>query len=633
MPYKRQHKTNYLELDPEPFLAAKAPARTSRPQPVPAKKSAGGKKRHFSPARRSPNLRSRATLKIAGRQTSAPSSRPTAPVGNNVRFGALGGLEEIGRNMSFFEYKNEIIVIDAGLEFPDAETPGVDYIIPNIEYFEGKKQNIKALIITHAHLDHIGALPYIIEKLGNPTIYTTKLTKEIIKRRQEDFPNLPKLDFEIIQNRDKIKISEHFEVEFFGIIHSIPDTVSLLLKTPAGNFVYATDVKFDYDENDKPIGLDEFKWAGQHDINALFLESTNAHVSGTSVPEKLVEKNIDEIFIKAKGRIIIGTFASMITRIAEIVKIAEKHGRKVFFSGLSMKTNVQIAQNLGFLKVGKGTVVPIEEINRYKDDKILILSTGAQGEPNASLMKIVSGEHRQVQIKPGDTIIFSSSVIPGNEKQVQILKDNLARQGAKIYHSLIVDLHASGHGTGEELQTILKLVKPKYLIPIHGQYFMRATHAELAYEAGLAKGHALMVDNGQIIEFTKDQAKITEETVPAFYVMVDGLGVGDVGEIVMRDRRLLAQEGMVVIISTLDRKTGRFLKNPDIISRGFIYLRENKELVEELRNKIKNIVHRIPRLQTIEPDYLKSLMRDQIGAFLYNKTKRRPMILPVIIEV
>ncbi len=550
-----------------------------------------------------------------------------------VRFIALGGLEEIGRNMSVFEYKDDIILFDAGIQFPEEDTPGIDYIIPNTEYLEANKHKIKALIITHAHYDHIGAIPYIMGKIGNPTIYTTALAKEIIKKRQDEFTNAPKLDFEIIKNHDTVKISNNFELTFFGVIHSIPDTVSVLIKTPVGNIVYSTDVKFDYDEKGNPLGLDDFGWAGKHKIHTLFLESTNAEVQGISASEKLVEKNIEEIFKKTKGRLIIGTFASMLTRLAEIIKIAEKYDRKVFVSGMSMKTNLQIAQNLGYIKIKKGTLLSLDEIHKYKDDKILVLSTGAQGEPNASLMKVVNGEHRQLQIKAGDTVVFSSSVIPGNERQVQVLKDNLSRQGAKVFHSKIVDLHASGHATGDELKEVIKLVKPNYYIPIHGQYFMRALNAELAQDVGVPKENALLLDNGEVVEIYKDRAKRTEETVPAYYVMVDGLGVGDVGEIVMRDRRVLAQEGMVVVIATLDRKTGRFLKNPDIISRGFIYLRENKELVEDLRKKIRSIVSRIPRYQSIEPDYLKSLMRDQIGQFLYNKTKRRPMILPVVVQV
>jgi ribonuclease J len=550
-----------------------------------------------------------------------------------VKFFALGGLEEVGRNMSVFEYKDEIVVFDAGLQFPEEDQPGIDFIIPNVEYLAANKRKIKGLVLTHAHYDHIGALPYIIEKLGNPTIYTTALTKEIVKKRQEEFTNAPKLDFEVVKNRDKVKISDNIELEFFGIIHSIPDTVSVLLKTPLGNFVYSTDVKFDYDEKGNPLGMEEFEWVAGKNISALFLDSTNAESVGQSISEKTVVENIDELFKKAKGRIIVGIFASLLTRIEEVIKIAEKHGRKVAFSGLSMKTNIQIAQNLNYVKIKKGTIIPLEEIHKYKDDKILILSTGAQGEPNASLMKIANGEHRHVQIKPGDAIIFSSSIIPGNERAVQVLKDDLCRQGAKIYHSKLIELHASGHATGDELKKIIKIVNPKFFIPIHGHYFMRAISAELAQEAGVKEKDAILVDNGQIVEFFKDGFKISEETVPAYFIMVDGLGVGDVGEVVMRDRRVLAQEGMVVIIATLDRRTGKFLKNPDIISRGFIYLREHKEFVEELRKRVKNLIDRIPRHQQIDSDYVKALIRDQVGLFLYNRTKRRPMVLPVVIEV
>lgn len=550
-----------------------------------------------------------------------------------VKFCALGGLEEVGRNMMFFEYDNEIIVIDVGFQFPEDDTPGIDFIIPNVSYLEAKKENIKAVILTHAHYDHIGAIPYLIGKIGNPPIYTTALTKEIIVKRQEEFTNAPKLNVTVIKNRDKAKLSKYFEAEFFGVSHTIPDTTGVVLKTPVGNLVHFAEMKFDYDKAGNPQGLDEFERIGKLDAHTLFLDSTNAEVPGFSISERIVEKNLEEIIRKAEGRVIVGAFASLLTRIAEIIKIAERYDRKIAISGLSMKTNIQIAQNLGYIKIRKGTLISLEEINKYKDDKILILSTGAQGEPNASLTKVVSGENRHLEIKPGDVIIFSSSVIPGNERPVQILKDNLTRQGAKVYHSKLVDIHSSGHAPQEELKIIMKLIKPKFLVPIHGYYFMRAANAELARDVKIPKENIILADNGQILEIAKNKIRISEETIPAFYVMVDGLGVGDVGEVVMRDRRVLAQEGMVVIIATLDRRTGHFLKNPDIISRGFIYLRENKDLVEEVRKKIRGIIGRIPRYQQPEPDYIKSLIRDQIGQFLYNKTKRRPMILPVVIEV
>lgn len=550
-----------------------------------------------------------------------------------VRFVALGGLEEVGRNMMFFEYKDEIIVIDMGLQFPEEDTPGIDYIIPNTSYLETKKRNIKAIIITHAHYDHIGAVPYLIGKIGNPPIYTLPLTKEMLVKRQEEFTNAPKLDIHIIKNHDRIKFSDHFEGEFFGVSHTIPDTTGVILKTPVGNLVHFAEMKFDYDKAGKPQGLEEFERVGRIGVHTLFLDSTNAEVPGFSLSERIVEKNLEDIIKKAEGRIVIGAFSSLLTRIGEIIKIAEKYDRKVAISGLSMKTNIQIAQNLGYIKIPKGMLIALEEIHKYRDDKVLVLSTGAQGEPNASLMKIVNGENRFLEIKPGDTVVFSASIVPGNERSVQFLKDNLTRQGAKVYTSKLVDVHSTGHAPQEELKAIMKMVKPKYLIPIHGYYFMRAANAELAKEIKIPKENIFLIDNGQVVEISKDGCKITEENAPAFYVMVDGLGVGDVGEVVMRDRRVLAQEGMVVIITTLDRRTGRFLKNPDIISRGFIYLRENKDLVEEVRKRIRGIIDRIPRYDQLDPDYVKSLIRDQIGQFIYTKTRRRPMILPVVIEV
>jgi len=340
-----------------------------------------------------------------------------------------------------------------------------------------------------------------------------------------------------------------------------------------------------------------------------------------------------ELFKNSEGRIIIATFASLITRIAEIIKIAEKLGRKVAVSGYSMKANVQISKNLGFIKAKPETIISLEEISKFPDQKILILSTGAQGESNASLMKIINGEHRYVRIKKGDTVIFSSSVIPGNERSVQMLRDNLARQGAVVFNSKIIDIHASGHAPEEDLKLVMKLVKPKYIMPVHGYYFMRATNVNHAKKIGIPESNCILLDNGQVAELTPNSFHVTSEKVPSFYIMVDGLGVGDVEEVVLRDRRALAQEGMAVIVLVIDRKRGRLIKSPDIISRGFIYLKEHQEILDEIRKKIRGLISRIPNYQPLDPDYIKGLVRDQIGQFLYQKTRRRPMILPVIIEI
>ena len=550
-----------------------------------------------------------------------------------LRFIPLGGLEEVGRNMMFFEYKDEIVIIDAGLQFPEETTPGIDYIIPNVNYLESKKGNIKGLIITHGHYDHIGAIPYIIHKLGHPTIYAAPITREIIIKRQEDFANQPRLKIEAIKHGDKINLGRYFEAEFFNLAHTIPDTTGVILNTPMGRMVHFVDFKFDYDHEGHPLGLDDYARIGKLGVHTLFMDSTNAEQIGYSVSERLVEKNLEELFKNSPGRIVVGTFASLITRLGEMIKIAGRLKRRVFVSGYSMKTNLQIAQNLGYLKFEKGAILPIEELHKYKDDKVIILCTGAQGEPNATLMRVANGEHKFIKTKPGDTIVLSSSIIPGNEHAVQVLKDNLTRQGARVCQSTHIDIHSSGHAPKEELKKVVQLIKPRYLIPVHGYFFMRAANRENAIEAGLARENIFLMDNGQVAELTPDSLRITDKTVDAFYVMVDGLGVGDVGEVVLRDRRILAQEGMVVMVLTLDRERGRLLKNPDIISRGFIYLKENQEMLDQIRAKLRHLLDQIPRHQSLDADYLKSLIRDQVGQFLYSKTKRRPMVLPVVIEV
>ena len=551
----------------------------------------------------------------------------------SLRFVPLGGLEEIGRNMMFFEYKNEIVIIDAGLQFPEEHTPGIDYIIPNTNYLEKNKEKIKGLIITHAHYDHIGAIPYIIDRIGSPTVYAAAIGKEIILKRQDDFPNVRKPNIEVVKHGTQVKLGKYFDVEFFNLDHTIPDTIGVVLKTPVGNAVHFVDFKFDYDEEGKAKNLNEYARIGNMGIHTLFIDSTNADEEGFSLSERIVEKNLEKLINEARGRVIIGTFGSLVTRLGEIIKIAPRLKRKVFVSGYSMKTNLQIAQNLGYIKPEKGLMLPLEELHKYKDEKVLILCTGAQGEPNATLMRIANGEDRWIQAKAGDTFLFSSSIIPGNERAVQTLKDNLCRQGAKVLQSKDIDIHSSGHAPKGEMQEVFRLVKPKFVVPVHGYYFKRAANKENAVEVGIPEKNVFLMDNGQVGELTKESFRISDQTIDAYYVMVDGLGVGDVSEVVLRDRRILSDEGMMVVICTIDKQRGHFLKKPDIISRGFIYLKDNQTMLEEIRHKLRHIVERIPRHQEVDPDYVKSLIRDQIGQFIYNKTKRRPMILPVMIEV
>lgn len=549
-----------------------------------------------------------------------------------LRYIPLGGLEEVGRNMCLFEYKDEIIIVDMGIQFPEEETPGIDFILPNIEYLVPKAKNIRAIILTHGHLDHIGAIPYLIEKLGNPPIYTTDLTAEMAKRRQQEFPNAHKLDINLIKNRDKVNVGKYFDLEFFGVAHTIPETMGVVIKTPAGNVVHFADFRIEYNDEGEPQGLDEYERIGKLGIHSFLIDSTNSQKAGVSVSENIVQKNLEELFSKAEGRIIVGTFSSMITRIAEMIEIAHRLGRVVAISGRSMQENLQIAQNLGYVKPPQDTLISLHELHKYRDNKIVILSTGAQGESNASLMRVIMGEHRQIQIKQGDTVVLSSSVIPGNERSVQNLRDNLARQGAVVYTSGLIDIHASGHAPQGDLKLVMKTINPKFVIPVHGYYFMRSLTGILAQEIGIPKENVAMLDNGQVAELTPGKIRVSTEQVPAYYVMVDGLGIGDVGEVVLRDRKMLAAEGMVVVIATIDKHTGRILKNPDIISRGFIYLKDNAEMLDEIRKRIRAMVGKI-NPQHIEADYLKSMIRDQIGQFLFTKTHRRPMILPVVIEV
>ncbi len=551
-----------------------------------------------------------------------------------VRFVALGGLDEIGRNMMFLEYKDEIIIIDVGLQFPETDTPGVDCIIPNVSYLEKKRKNIKAIVITHGHYDHIGALPYVLEKLGNPPIYTTLISKEVIMKRQDDFPNSPKPRFQLVKGGETHQLGRYFSATFFDVAHNIPDGVGIIFRTPAGNIVHPGEFKFDYNEDGTPRGIDTWKRVGDEGINLLMLDSTGAETPGYALSERVVEAELRKIFAAAEGRILVGTFASLIDRLGEIVKIAEELGRKVAISGLSMKTNLGIAQSLGYIHIKKDTIIPLEELHKHKDNKVMILCTGAQGEPKGSFMRIASGEHKQVKIKPGDTVVLSSSIVPGNEKPVQLLRDSMARQGALIFHHKMLAIHSSGHAPQEELKEVMRLVKPRNFLPIHGYYFMRWRNAKHAQEVlGISPNHAIVTDNGHVVEIYSDEVRQTAERIPVDYVMVDGLGVGDVGEVVLRDRISLSQEGMVVIITTIAKSDGRIIKNPDIISRGFIYLKEHQGLLDEIRKRIRGIIGRIPNKENLDSDYLKTLIRDQIGLFLFNKTKRRPMILPVIIEI
>ncbi|MEK7142128.1 MAG: ribonuclease J, partial [Patescibacteria group bacterium] len=449
-----------------------------------------------------------------------------------VRIIPIGGVEEIGRNMTVVEYGDEIIVIDAGIQFPEAETPGIDFIIPNTEYLEKNKSKIKALVISHGHMDHVGAIPYLIDKLGFPVIYTTRFSKAIIQKRQDEFRHTPTLKIEEVTSDSVINLGK-LKIKFFDITHAIPDAIGVIIETPYGNVIYPGDFRIELDENSNPVNTEHYQKLGKENNLVLFLESTNAEEPGFSIPEKVVYQNLEKIVVEAKNRIIIGMFSSHIERVIEIVKVAERCDKKVVIDGYSLKASFEIVKALGYFNPKKDVIVPIEKIDNYHPSKMIAICTGSQGEQNASLMRIASKKHKHLKITKDDTVILSSSVIPGNEKSIQSLKDNLSRQGARIIHYGVSSVHASGHACQEDLKLMVKMIKPKYLIPIHGNHFMLKTNADVAESVGMVKENIVVpFNNGVIIEADDEKIKMLKESVPANYVMVDGLGVGDVKEVV-----------------------------------------------------------------------------------------------------
>ena len=566
---------------------------------------------------------------------SSPTVR-TMKIQKNLRIIPLGGLGEVGRNMTLLEYQREILIIDMGFRMPEEDMLGIDYIVPNIEYLKGKQKNILGIVFTHGHYDHIGAVPYLIEKIWRPNLelYASPLTRGIILKRQGDFPLQPKLEIDEVKDGSEIKLGP-FKVLFFRQNHNIPDDLGLFIETPVGNILHTSDFKFDpAPVNDLPTNFEKLRDLAKRKILLLLSDSTGAEAEGHSLSEKEILENLEEIFKKAGGRIIAATFASLINRIQQIITLSEKYNRRVCIEGYSMKTNVEISRALGYIKSKKGTIISVKEIANYPDSKITILCTGAQGEGSAVLMRIALREHPFIRLKKGDTVILSSSVIPGNERTVQILKDGILRQKTKVFHYKMMDIHAGGHAQQEELKEMIKIMRPRFFLPIHGQYSMLVSHAELAKETGLPEKNIIVAENGQVINLFPERIFIERKTVPSNYVMVDGLGIGDVGEVVLRDRQMLARDGMFVIVVVVDRKTGQVKGSPDIISRGFVYLRESKELLRDTRRKVVEIVNRAAGSGgAVNWSYIKDEIRNKIGQFLYTKTKRRPIILPVVIEV
>lgn len=552
----------------------------------------------------------------------------------HIRIIPLGGVEEVGRNMTIVEYENDIVIIDAGLQFGSSETPGVNYLLPNTSYLEERKDKIRALVITHGHLDHIGALPYLIERLGNPPIYTREFGGMLIKKRHEEFPHLPALDMKIIGKEDgALPVGEHLKVRFFGLTHSIPDSSGAIIETPHGDLVFTGDVRVENDAGvADPAEEAQYSIFQQRKVLFLAMDSTGIERPGWSLSEKKVIESVDRIVKDTGGRILIATFASQVERIIAFIEIAKKYNRYVAIDGRSMKSNVEIIKKLRLSEVKHA--IPIEEVVDHAPNRVMILATGAQGEEFASLMRIANGTHKSVKLGRTDTIILSSSVIPGNERAVATLKDNLYRNNTKVITYLDSDVHTSGHGKRGELEWIHRHIPYTFFMPVHGNHYMLKMHAELAKNLGCPLERTIVPDNGSIIDIDPAAVKISALSIkaPASPLTVDGFAIGDMQDVVIRDRQMLAEEGMFVIVASVNASTGRLRKSPDIISRGFIYLRESQELLREVREVIKRSIENTTVGQRpIDFDTVKNVVTDEVSRFLLQRTAKRPIVIPVIL--
>ncbi|AJQ27668.1 MULTISPECIES: ribonuclease J [Pelosinus] len=542
----------------------------------------------------------------------------------------LGGLGEIGKNMTVVRYGDDIIVIDAGLMFPEDDMLGIDLVIPDISYLLENRDLVRGIILTHGHEDHIGALPYVLKQLNVP-VYGTRLTLGILEGRLKE-NNVPLTNLISVKAGDQIEVGP-FKIGFIRISHSIADAVALSIKTPVGTIVHTGDFKFDQTPVDgKVTDFHKLAELGDQGVLVMLADSTNAEHPGYTMSEKSVGVTFDEMFYSANGRIIIASFSSNVHRVQQAIDTACKYNRKVAVLGRSMINVVTISSELGYLNIPEGVLIDIDQINNYPASGVVIITTGSQGEPMSALTRMAMSDHRKVDIVPGDTIIISATPIPGNEKLVSRTIDYLLRQGAEVLYERTSGIHVSGHASQEELKMMHNLIRPKFFIPVHGEYRHLVKHSKLAQELGMAKDHIFIAENGQVLEFTSEKGSVTGK-VSSGIVLIDGLGVGDVGNIVLRDRRQLSQEGILIVVITMDKQGGCVVAGPDIVSRGFVYVRESEQLMDEAKNKVRQTLDKCESNNVTEWAMIKSSVRDTLGKYLYEKTRRRPMILPIIMEV
>ena len=549
----------------------------------------------------------------------------------NLKIIPLGGLDEIGKNITVFEYGNEIVLVDCGLEFPEDDMLGVDLVIPDITYLEKNKEKIKGLVITHGHEDHIGSIPYLLRQINVP-IYATKLTVGLIKNKLEEHKLLASTKLVTVEQGQTVNFG-NIKVEFIRSSHSIPDSVMLAITTPAGTVLHTGDFKVDYTPIDNQLmDLGRIAELGNKGILALLSDSTNADRKGFTMSESSVGEVFDRLFQNNSKRIVVATFASNVHRVQQIVNSAVKYGRKIAVCGRSMINMIETARELGYIESPENLFIDIDMIKNYADDQLVIITTGSQGETMSALTRMAAGEHKKVVITPNDMVIISATPIPGNEKLVSNVINDLMEIGAEVVYSALEDIHVSGHACQEEQKLILALARPKYFIPVHGEYRQLRAHAETAKKMGIPPENIFLLNNGRVLELNKKEAKITT-SVPSGRILVDGLGVGDVGNIVLRDRQHLSQDGLIVIVMTMDSSTGEIVSGPDVVSRGFVYVRESENLMEDVKRVIRDEVRMFEENGIRDWSTIKSTLKDNLRDYIFQRTKRNPMILPIIMEV